>query len=76
MHESRGAALRVKPGLEAAGRRIGYLEGALSPPCCFRETPFAFAGKAIARFSERERGERCHLGTSASFTWAVAPALP
>jgi len=69
-------ALRVKPGLEAAGRRIGYLEGTLSPPCCFRETSRGSTGKAIARFSEQERGERCLIGTSASFTWAVAPALP
>ena len=36
---------------------------------------FVFAGKTIARFSEREQVEYYFLGTFASFTWAVVLAL-
>ena len=70
---------RPKPGLLAAGRWIGYLERTLVLALILSGNPsgvgFVFAGKAIARFSEREEVEYYLLGTFASFTWAVVLAL-
>ena len=72
-------AAQAKPGLEAAGRWIGYLERTLILALLLSGNPagvgFVFAGKAIARFSEREQVEYYLLGTFASFTWAVVLAL-
>ncbi|HFB39092.1 MAG TPA: hypothetical protein ENJ76_01570 [Oceanithermus sp.] len=68
-----------KEGIEAAGRWIGYLERTLILALILAGEPagvgFVFAGKAIARFSEREQVEYYLLGTFASFTWAVVLAL-
>jgi len=72
-------AVRPKPGLLDAGRWIGYLERTLILALILAGEPsgvgFVFAGKAIARFSEREQVEYYLLGTFASFTWAVTLAL-
>ncbi len=66
-------------GLEAAGRWIGYLERTLILALLLSGNPagvgFVFAGKAIARFSERKQVEYYLLGTFASFTWATVLAL-
>ena len=79
---SRVPAARLAPdrrGLKEAGRWIGYLERTLILALLLSGNPagvgFVFAGKAIARFSEREQGEYYLLGTFASFTWAVVLAL-
>ena len=68
-----------KEGLDAAGRWIGYLERTLILALILAGEPagvgFVFAGKAIARFAEREQAEYYLLGTFASFAWAVTLAL-
>jgi len=76
---ARVPAVRPRPGLLDAGRWIGYLERALILALILAGEPsgvgFVFAGKAIARFSERAQVEYYLLGTFASFTWAVSLAL-
>ncbi len=72
-------SVKPRPGLLDAGRWIGYLERALILALVLAGEPsgvgFVFAGKAIARFSEREQVEYYLLGTFASFTWAVSLSL-
>ncbi len=71
-----GAPVRAKPGIK---RWTRYLERTLILALLLSGNPagvgFVFAGKAIARFSEREQVEYYRLGTFASFTWAVVLAL-
>ncbi len=72
-------SVKPRPGLLDAGRWIGYLERTLILALVLAGEPagvgFVFAGKAIARFSEREQVEYYLLGTFASFTWAVTLGL-
>ena len=62
-------------GLEQAGRWIGYLERLMILTMILagahNGVGFVFAGKAIARFQNREQTEYYLLGTFASFAWAV-----
>ncbi len=77
-HSYRSGLTCVCPG-SAAGRWIGYLERTLILALLLSGNPagvgFVFAGKAIARFSERKQVEYYLLGTFASFTWATVLAL-
>jgi len=62
-------------GLAQAGRWIGYLERLMILTMilagAYNGVGFVFAGKAIARFQNREQTEYYLLGTFASFAWAV-----
>lgn len=66
---------QIEPGLEQAGRWIGYLERLMIVTMILANAHngvgFVFAGKAIARFQSREQTEYYLLGTFASFAWAV-----
>lgn len=65
----------VEPGLAQAGRWIGYLERLMILTMilagAYNGAGFVFAGKAIARFQNREQTEYYLLGTFTSFAWAV-----
>ena len=67
---------QIEPGLEQAGRWIGYLERLMILTMilagAYTGVGFVFTGKAIARFQSREQTEYYLLGTFASFAWAVA----
>ena len=62
-------------GLAQAGRWIGYLERLMILTMilagAYNGVGFVFAGKAIARFQNREQTEYYLLGTFTSFAWAV-----